>query len=73
MPGRAARAHRDRRRGPAEHSLCGINAYDDTHTTDENRDRAELVRRATTAYLRSTLGIEEEPWEHRRKEATELG
>ncbi|HCB07231.1 MAG TPA: chlorophyllase [Nocardioides sp.] len=57
----------------AEHSLGGINAYDDTHTTDENPDRVDLVRRATTAYLRGALGIEQESWRNVRDEETELG
>ena len=33
----------------AEHSLGGINAYDDTHTTDESPASVELIRRASTA------------------------
>ncbi|CAN5710621.1 hypothetical protein BH11ACT8_BH11ACT8_02470 [soil metagenome] len=57
----------------AEHSLGGINAYDDTHTTDESPDRVDLVRRASTAFLRSTLEIELASWRNLREEATELG
>jgi predicted dienelactone hydrolase len=57
----------------AEHSLGGINGYDDTHTTDESPDRVALVREASTAYLRTALGIERESWERVRNEATDLG
>jgi predicted dienelactone hydrolase len=57
----------------AEHSLGGINGYNDTHTTDEDPDRVALVRRASTAYLRRALGIEQESWAQVRNEATELG
>lgn len=57
----------------AEHSLGGINAYDDTHTTDESPARVDLVRRATTAYLRSALGIVPDEWAQVRDEATEFG
>ena len=57
----------------AEHSLGGINAYDDTHTIDEDPDRVELVRRATTAYLRSALGTDPVAWERVRAEASDLG
>ncbi|MBZ5738370.1 alpha/beta hydrolase family protein [Nocardioides mangrovi] len=57
----------------AEHSLGGITAYDDTHTTDESPDRVELIRRASTAYLCSALGTTREPWDRLRDDATELG
>lgn len=57
----------------AEHSLGGINAYDDTHTTDESPERVALVRRASTAYLRSALGIEPGSWREVLGEPTELG
>ncbi len=45
-----------------EHSLGGINGYHDTQTTDESPDRVALVQRATTAYLRTALGLDEQAW-----------
>lgn len=57
----------------AEHSLGGIAAYGDAHTTDESPERVELVRRATTAYLRSALGVEAGAWVRMRDEQTEVG
>ncbi|KAA8884338.1 chlorophyllase [Nocardia colli] len=46
----------------AEHSLGGIHAYDAKDTTDESPDRVSLIRRASWAYLRSALGIDETGW-----------
>ena len=56
----------------AEHSLGGIAGYDDTHTTDEDPERVALVRRASTAYLRTALGIEPGAWAKVRGEGSEL-
>ncbi|MGI3781281.1 MAG: alpha/beta hydrolase family protein [Janthinobacterium lividum] len=46
-----------------EHSLGGIQAYKATDTTDENPERVDLVRRATTAFLLKALGIDSAPWD----------
>jgi predicted dienelactone hydrolase len=56
----------------AEHSLGGINAYSDTHTTDENPDRVALIQRASTAYLRSTLSVDEAAWPRLREEEIDV-
>jgi predicted dienelactone hydrolase len=54
----------------AEHSLGGINAYHDTHTTDENPERVALLGTASTAYLLSALGIDEAAWPRFRESQT---
>ncbi|GIM91907.1 alpha/beta hydrolase family protein [Paractinoplanes toevensis] len=46
----------------AEHSLGGIPGYEAAETTDENPAHVALIQRLTTAYLRTTLGIDEESW-----------
>ncbi|SCK06503.1 Predicted dienelactone hydrolase [Streptomyces sp. WMMB 714] len=46
----------------AEHSLGGIAGYDARETTDENPERVALVQRATWAYLRHALGVEDGSW-----------
>ncbi|MFD7713399.1 alpha/beta hydrolase family protein [Streptomyces sp. NPDC059786] len=46
----------------AEHSLGGIAGYEAKETTDENPGRVALVQRATLAYLRHALGIEDTGW-----------
>ncbi|RSN45193.1 chlorophyllase [Amycolatopsis sp. WAC 04197] len=46
----------------AEHFLGGISGYDVTETTDENPEYVALVQRASWAYLRKALGIEEDSW-----------
>ncbi|MEV0612313.1 chlorophyllase [Nonomuraea sp. NPDC050404] len=46
----------------AEHSLGGIAGYEVRETTDENPERVALVQRATWAYLRHALGIEDASW-----------
>lgn len=45
-----------------EHSLGGIHAYGSASTTDESVERVDLVRRSTTAFLKSALGIDEAAW-----------
>ncbi len=45
-----------------EHSLGGIQDYASTATTDESPDRVDLVRRATTAFLRTALDVEPDAW-----------
>lgn len=39
-----------------QHSLGGIQGYAHAETTDESPERVDLVRRTTTAFLRSALG-----------------
>lgn len=46
-----------------EHTLGGIQDYASTATTDESPDRVDLVRRTTTAFLKSTLGIDASAWD----------
>jgi len=46
----------------AEHSLGGIPGYEAAETTDESPARVDLVRRLTTAFLRSTLRPEDPDW-----------
>ena len=45
-----------------EHSLGGIHAYGATSTTDESPERVDLVRRSTTAFLKSSLGVDAPAW-----------
>lgn len=45
-----------------EHSLGGIHAYGATSTTDESPERVDLVRRSTTAFLKSSLGVDATAW-----------
>ncbi|WP_256993538.1 alpha/beta hydrolase family protein [Rhodococcus sp. 06-418-5] len=45
-----------------EHSLGGIQDYSSTATTDESPERVDLVRRTTTAFLRTALGIDGAAW-----------
>jgi predicted dienelactone hydrolase len=46
----------------AEHGLGGIQGAHDTRTTDESPERVALVQRATLAYLRTALGLEDGAW-----------
>jgi pimeloyl-ACP methyl ester carboxylesterase len=46
----------------AEHSMGGIQGYNDPQTTDENPHRVRLVQRATAAYLRTALAADDDPW-----------
>ena len=46
----------------AEHSMGGIQGYNDPQTTDENPQRVRLVQRATTAYLRTALAAGDDAW-----------
>ncbi|MFD0318975.1 alpha/beta hydrolase family protein [Streptomyces flavalbus] len=46
----------------AEHSLGGIAGYEARETTDEHPARLALVQRATLAYLRHALGVEDASW-----------
>jgi hypothetical protein len=45
-----------------EHSLGGISGHGVTETTDESPERVALVQRATTAYLRTALGVDAAAW-----------
>ncbi|WP_329446029.1 chlorophyllase/cutinase-like alpha/beta fold protein [Streptomyces canus] len=45
-----------------EHTLGGIQNYNSTDTTDESPERVDLVRRTTTAFLHTALGINETAW-----------
>jgi dienelactone hydrolase len=45
-----------------EHSLGGITGHGVTETTDESPERVALVQRATTAYLRTALGVDAAGW-----------
>ncbi|MGW7516494.1 alpha/beta hydrolase family protein [Streptomyces sp. NPDC054796] len=55
----------------AEHSLGGITGYDSRETTDENPARVALVQRATWAYLRHALGVEDGSWAAVRRALSE--
>lgn len=46
----------------AEHSLGGIPGYEVKETTDENPEQVALIQRATWAYLRHALDIEQTNW-----------
>ena len=46
----------------AEHSLGGIHGYNAKDTTDESPERVALIRKASWAYLRSALGIDDTAW-----------
>ncbi|MGW4118093.1 alpha/beta hydrolase family protein [Nocardia sp. NPDC004711] len=45
-----------------DHSLGGIHGYNAKDTTDESPDRVALIRKASWAYLRSALGIDDMAW-----------
>lgn len=45
-----------------EHSLGGIQGYESTATTDESPERVDLVRRTTTAFLKTALRVDESAW-----------
>ncbi|SCG40116.1 alpha/beta hydrolase family protein [Micromonospora humi] len=54
-----------------EHSLGGIAGYEVRETTDEHPDRVALVQRATWAYLRHALGVEDADWAALRRRLTD--
>jgi len=54
-----------------EHSLGGIHAYGSSSTTDESPGRVDLVRRSTTAFLRSALGVDSSAWADLAESSTE--
>ncbi|MBU2667307.1 chlorophyllase [Actinoplanes bogorensis] len=45
-----------------EHLLGGIQDYSSTVTTDESPERVALVRRATTAFLKTALDVDDKAW-----------
>jgi dienelactone hydrolase len=45
-----------------EHSLGGIQGYGSTATTDESPEHVDLVRRSTTAFLKTALRVDENAW-----------
>lgn len=49
-----------------EHSLGGIQAYRSTETTDENPAFVDLLRRTSTAFLRTALGVDDAAWDAAR-------
>ena len=55
----------------AEHSLGGIHGYNATDTTDESPERVALIRKASWAYLRSALGIDDTDWKQVQAELAE--
>jgi dienelactone hydrolase len=46
----------------AEHGLGGVQGYNDTRTTDGSPERVAVVQRATLAYLRTALGLDNDAW-----------
>jgi dienelactone hydrolase len=56
-----------------QHSLGGIHRYNAADTTDENPDRVELIRRASWAYLRSALGIDDTAWKQTQTDLAQAG
>ncbi|SDS80036.1 alpha/beta hydrolase family protein [Actinoplanes derwentensis] len=46
-----------------QHLLGGIHAYRAADTTDESPERVELIRRTSTAFLRTALGIDTTAWQ----------
>jgi dienelactone hydrolase len=55
----------------AQHSLGGIHAYNAKDTTDENPELVALIRRASWAYLRNALGIDDVAWKQVQSELAE--
>nr|WP_276581969.1 chlorophyllase [Cellulomonas sp. RIT-PI-Y] len=54
-----------------EHTLGGIQDYGSTATTDESPERVQLVRRTTTAFLQTALGVDPDAWAAVAASATE--
>lgn len=50
-----------------EHGLGGIQGHNDTRTTDESPERVALVQRATVAWLRTALSIDDSAWSSERR------
>jgi dienelactone hydrolase len=46
----------------AEHALGGIVGYEVAETTDEDPERGAVIQRLSTAYLRTTLHLDENIW-----------
>ena len=45
-----------------QHSLGGVHGYRVADTTDESPERVDLIRRTSTAFLRTSLGIDTTAW-----------
>lgn len=45
-----------------EHILGGVSGYDAAETTDENPERVATLRGLVWAYLRTTLGVDDDAW-----------
>lgn len=54
-----------------EHSLGGIQGYSSTATTDESPKRVDLVRRTSTAFLQTALGVDATAWSELTTTTTE--
>ncbi|WP_405168169.1 alpha/beta fold hydrolase [Nocardia sp. NBC_01499] len=54
-----------------EHLLGGIQGYNAKDTTDESPERVALIRKASLAYLRSVLGIDDTAWKQVQAELAE--
>ncbi|MFC9226020.1 alpha/beta hydrolase family protein [Streptomyces hygroscopicus] len=57
----------------AEHGLGGIQGSFDTRTTDESPERVAVVRQATLAYLRTSLGLDDAAWPTLRRTLAAAG
>lgn len=57
----------------AEHGLGGIVGYEVAETTDESPERVAVIQRLSTAYLRSSLQVEEESWHSARATFSDSG
>ncbi|MFH8811486.1 alpha/beta hydrolase family protein [Streptomyces hygroscopicus] len=57
----------------AEHGLGGIQGSFDTRTTDESPERVAVVQQATLAYLRTSLGLDDEAWPALRRTLAAAG
>jgi hypothetical protein len=57
----------------AEHGLGGIQGSHDTRTTDESPERVAVVQQATLAYLRTSLGLDDDAWPAARRSLAAAG
>lgn len=56
-----------------EHSLGGIHGYNATDTTDESPERVAVIRRASWAFLRDALGLDDVAFKQVQAELAESG
>ncbi|SES03938.1 Chlorophyllase enzyme [Lentzea xinjiangensis] len=54
-----------------EHSLGGIHGYNATDTTDESPERVAVIRRASWAFLRDALSVDDLSWKQVQAELAE--